>query len=174
MSKICTITGKKALKGNNVSHSNIKTKRRFYPNLQEKKFYIPETDEWVVLKVSAKGIKHINKNGKIECKYKFLRGMSMNQYFKNLNKIEFVITNACTGRCKHCSEGEHTSCGERIEPQIAAEATRKIAEKYDIRTVMTFGGEPLLYPESVCAVMKVAKELNIPIISEEELINMLN
>ena len=86
----------------------------------------------------------------------------MNQYLKNLNKIEFVITNACTGRCKHCSEGEHTSCGERIEPQIAAEATRKIAEKYDIRTVMTFGGEPLLYPESVYAVMKVAKELNIP------------
>ena len=63
MSRICTITGKQALKGNHVSHSNIKTKRRFYPNLQEKKFYIPETDEWVVLKVSAKGIKHINKNG---------------------------------------------------------------------------------------------------------------
>ena len=49
--------------GNNVSHSNIKTKRRFYPNLQVKKFYIPETDEWVILKVSAKGIKYINKNG---------------------------------------------------------------------------------------------------------------
>ena len=63
MSKICTTTGKTALKGNYVSHSNIKTKRRFYPNLQEKKFYIPETNEWVVLKVSAKGIKHINKNG---------------------------------------------------------------------------------------------------------------
>jgi len=63
MSRICTITGKQALKGNHVSHSNIKNKRRFYPNLQEKEFYIPETDEWVVLKVSAKGIKHINKNG---------------------------------------------------------------------------------------------------------------
>ncbi|NLJ82950.1 MAG: 50S ribosomal protein L28 [Bacteroidales bacterium] len=63
MSKICTITGKKVIVGNRVSHSNIKTKRRYYPNLQEKKFYIPETDEWVILKVSAKGIKHINKNG---------------------------------------------------------------------------------------------------------------
>ncbi|HOF15993.1 MAG TPA: 50S ribosomal protein L28 [Bacteroidales bacterium] len=63
MSKICVITGKKVMVGNNVSHSNIKTKRKFYPNLQEKKFYIPETDEWVILKVSAKGIKHINKNG---------------------------------------------------------------------------------------------------------------
>ncbi len=63
MSRICMITGKKVMVGNNVSHSNIKTKRRFYPNLQEKKFYIPETDEWVILKVSAKGIKYINKNG---------------------------------------------------------------------------------------------------------------
>lgn len=63
MSRICTITGKKVMVGNNVSHSNIKTKRRFYPNLQEKKFFIPETDEWIIMKVSAKGIKHINKNG---------------------------------------------------------------------------------------------------------------
>ena len=65
----------------------------------------------------------------------------MNQYLKNLNKIEFVVTYACTGRCKHCSEGEHTSCGERIDPQIAADAVRKIAAEYDIKTVMTFGGE---------------------------------
>ena len=86
----------------------------------------------------------------------------MNQYLKNLNKIEFVVTNACTGRCKHCSEGEHTSCGERIDPQIAADAVRKIAEEYDIETVMTFGGEPLLYTDAVYAIMKTAKELNIP------------
>lgn len=63
MSKICMITGKKPMRGNNVSHSNIKTKRGFSPNLQEKKFYIPETDEWVILKVSAKGIKYINRHG---------------------------------------------------------------------------------------------------------------
>ncbi len=49
--------------GNNVSHSNIKTKRRFYPNLQTKKFYIPEEDKWVTLKVSAAGIRTINKKG---------------------------------------------------------------------------------------------------------------
>jgi len=67
MSRICTITGKQALKGNHVSHSNIKNKRRFYPNLQEKKFYVPELDEWVVLKLSAKGIKHINKKGVLNC-----------------------------------------------------------------------------------------------------------
>ena len=85
-----------------------------------------------------------------------------NQYLKNLNKIEFVVTYACTGRCKHCSEGEHTSCGERIDPQIAADAVRKIAAEYDIKTVMTFGGEPLLYTDAVCAIMTAAKDLNIP------------
>ena len=86
----------------------------------------------------------------------------MNQYLKNLNKIEFVVTYACTGRCKHCSEGDHTACGERIDPQIAADAVRKIAAEYDIKTVMTFGGEPLLYTDAVYAIMTAAKELNIP------------
>ena len=86
----------------------------------------------------------------------------MNPYLKNLNKIEFVVTYACTGRCKHCSEGDHTSCGERIDPQIAADAVRKIGLEYDIKTVMTFGGEPLLYTEAVYAIMTAAKELNIP------------
>ena len=86
----------------------------------------------------------------------------MNPYLKNLNKIEFVVTYACTGRCKHCSEGDHASCGECIDPQIAADAVRKIAAEYDIQTVMTFGGEPLLYPDTVYAIMTAAKELNIP------------
>ena len=86
----------------------------------------------------------------------------MNQYFKNLNKIEFVVTYACTGRCKHCSEGDHTSCGERIDPQIAADAVQKIAAEYDIKTVMTFGGEPLLYADAVERIMTAAEELNIP------------
>ena len=86
----------------------------------------------------------------------------MNQYLKNLNKIEFVVTYACTGRCKHCSEGEHSSCGERIDPGIAADAVRKLASEYDIKTVMTFGGEPLLYTGAVYAIMIAAKELNIP------------
>ena len=86
----------------------------------------------------------------------------MNQYLKNPSKIEFVVTYACTGQCKHCSEGDHTACGERIDPQIAADAVRKIATEYDIKTVMTFGGEPLLYTDAVYAIMKTAKELNIP------------
>ena len=86
----------------------------------------------------------------------------MNTYLKNLNKIEFVVTYACTGRCKHSSEGEHSTCGKRIDPKIAADAVRKIAAEYDIKTVMTFGGEPLLYTDAVYAIMMVAKELNIP------------
>ena len=86
----------------------------------------------------------------------------MNQYLKNLNKIEFVVTDVCTGRCKHCSEGEHSSCGEYIDSQIAADAVRKIAAEYDIKTVMTFGGEPLLHTDAVYAIMTVAKVLDIP------------
>ena len=63
MSKICAITGKKPLVGNNVSHSNKKTKRKFYPNLQTKKFFVPETGEYITLKVSAKALRTINKKG---------------------------------------------------------------------------------------------------------------
>lgn len=63
MSKICDITGKKPQVGNHVSHSNIKTKRRFNPNLQKKRFYIPEEDRWITLKVSTSALRTINKNG---------------------------------------------------------------------------------------------------------------
>ena len=84
-----------------------------------------------------------------------------NQYLKNLEKIEFVVTYACTGRCKHCSEGDHTACGVNIDPAVAADAVKKIAAEYDIKTVMTFGGEPLLYPDAVCAIMSAATELDI-------------
>ena len=67
MSRVCQITGKKSIVGNKVSHSNRKTKRRFNPNLQDKKFYIPEEDKWVTLKVSTEGIKNINKKGISVC-----------------------------------------------------------------------------------------------------------
>jgi large subunit ribosomal protein L28 len=63
MARVCQITGKRPQVGNNVSHANNKTKRRFLPNLQKKRFYIPEEDKWVTLKVSAKAIKTINKHG---------------------------------------------------------------------------------------------------------------
>jgi len=63
MSKVCQLTGKRPITGNHVSHSNRKTKRRFLPNLQKKRFYIPETGKWVTLKVSTQAIRTINKLG---------------------------------------------------------------------------------------------------------------
>jgi large subunit ribosomal protein L28 len=67
MSRVCEITGKAVIVGNKVSHSNIKTKRRFYPNLQTKKFFIPEEDRFITLRVSAQGIRTISKNGISAC-----------------------------------------------------------------------------------------------------------
>lgn len=63
MSRICQVTGKSVQRGNNVSHSNIKTKREFEPNLRTKKFWLEEESRWVTLKLTAAGIRTINKNG---------------------------------------------------------------------------------------------------------------
>ena len=86
----------------------------------------------------------------------------MNRFLKNLSRIEFVITYDCTGRCKHCSEGEHLSEGIHIDKDAASRIVYDIAEKYNIKSVMTFGGEPLLYPDSVCAIHSAAKISGIP------------
>lgn len=63
MARICDLTGKRVMVGNSVSFSNKKTKRRFYPNLQTKKFFVPELGEWITLKVSTSAIRTINKIG---------------------------------------------------------------------------------------------------------------
>ena len=63
MSRVCQVTGKSAMVGNNVSHSKRRTKRKFNVNLFKKKFYMPDEDRWVQLTVSAAGIRTINKNG---------------------------------------------------------------------------------------------------------------
>jgi large subunit ribosomal protein L28 len=63
MARVCDLTGKRTQVGNNVSHANNKTKRKFYPNLQKKRFYIPEEDAWITLKVSTTALRAINKNG---------------------------------------------------------------------------------------------------------------
>ncbi|MFN4122516.1 MAG: 50S ribosomal protein L28 [Flavobacteriales bacterium] len=63
MSKVCQLTGKKTMIGNSVSFSNKKTKRKFLPNLVKKRFYIPEEDAWITLKVSTSAIKTVNKIG---------------------------------------------------------------------------------------------------------------
>lgn len=63
MSKVCQVTGKKAVVGNNVSHSKRRTKRKFYPNLFVKRYYLPEEKRWISLKISAAGMRLINKKG---------------------------------------------------------------------------------------------------------------
>ena len=63
MAKVCAVTGKRPMSGNNVSHANNKTRRRFEPNLHVKRFWVPNEKRWVKLKVSAKAIKTIPKVG---------------------------------------------------------------------------------------------------------------
>ncbi|MDR3149512.1 MAG: radical SAM protein [Oscillospiraceae bacterium] len=85
----------------------------------------------------------------------------MNQYI-DISRIEFVITNACTGKCKHCSNGEQTERGSSINADVAADVVRRIAERFNVQSVMTFGGEPLLYPDTVCQIHSSARGCGIP------------
>lgn len=91
----------------------------------------------------------------------------MNEYVKNLNRIEFVVTTSCTGKCKHCSEGEYKSDSGHIETDAALRAIREVCKNYKIESLMTFGGGALLYPDVVCAIHRTAKEMGI---SKRELI----
>ncbi|MFN3235189.1 MAG: 50S ribosomal protein L28 [Gammaproteobacteria bacterium] len=63
MSRVCMITGKRPMAGNNVSHAKNRTRRRFLPNLRKKRFYVPSTDSYVTLTVSSKGLRIIDKLG---------------------------------------------------------------------------------------------------------------
>lgn len=88
----------------------------------------------------------------------------MNPYL-NINRIEFILTDHCTGRCRHCSVGEmvkHPRREHHVPVEAAETAIRDLAEHYDVQSVMTFGGEPLLYPEVVCAIHRAATECGIP------------
>ena len=85
----------------------------------------------------------------------------LNEYLKNLDRIEFIVTLACTGRCKHCQNGDPDERSAHIDAAAAEKAIRSVSEHYTIRSLMTFGGEPLLYPETVCRIHRTAKELGI-------------
>jgi len=67
MARICQLTGKHVITGNNVSHSNRKTKRKFQPNLMTKKFFLAEENSWITLKLSAAGLRNISKKGLYAC-----------------------------------------------------------------------------------------------------------
>ena len=86
----------------------------------------------------------------------------MNPYLKNLNRIEFLITLACTSRCKHCSEGEHASSGEYIDGSAAVRAIDRVCSEFQIDSIMTFGGEPLLHLDEVCLIHSAAQRWRIP------------
>lgn len=82
-------------------------------------------------------------------------------YLRNIDRIEFTVTMACTGRCRHCSEGDHVNCTGHIDSDVAVDAVRKICRHFRIRSLMTFGGEPLLYPEVIYAIHEAAREMGI-------------
>ena len=73
MAKVCQVTGKRPMSGNRVSHANNKTKRRFLPNLHDQRFWVPAEKRWITLRVSAKAMKTIDKNG-IESVLREMRG----------------------------------------------------------------------------------------------------
>ena len=86
----------------------------------------------------------------------------LNRYI-NLNRIEFLITNACTSRCKHCSAGGTLNTGKSsIDKEKAVLTVSELSKHYPIESVMTFGGEPLLYADTVCAIHGTAKACGIP------------
>ena len=85
----------------------------------------------------------------------------MNPYI-NPDRIEFPVTFRCTGKCKHCSESEKLSDSAYIDGAAAADVVLRLCGEYDIKSVMTFGGEPLLYAESVCMIHNAAEKKNVP------------
>ncbi len=84
--------------------------------------------------------------------------------YMNLNRLEFIVTYQCSGKCIHCSVGEqlnYSKGGKSVLPEKATKAIEALADIFDITSVMTFGGEPLLYPEVVCAIHQKALECGI-------------
>ena len=80
----------------------------------------------------------------------------------NVNRMEFVITYDCTGRCKHCSEGDHVHTGVHLDGEAAANSLYNLMKSYSLTSVMTFGGEPLMYPDCVYEIHSAASKLGIP------------
>lgn len=86
---------------------------------------------------------------------------SVNEYTKNIKRIEFSVTYACNSRCRHCLV-IHRNTEMQIEKERAARLVTEMAKQYDIKSVMTFGGEPLLYPDTVEAIHRAAAQAGIP------------
>ena len=82
--------------------------------------------------------------------------------FKNLQKIEFVLTYACSSNCKHCSQGEHKREGVCLDSSYANAAIKSLAKNYNLQTALVFGGEPLLFYDTACKIIECARECKIP------------
>ena len=85
----------------------------------------------------------------------------MSRYI-DLNRIEFVVTDACNGRCKHCSNGERLDKNGSVDADAAVSAIKQLTERFAIKSVMTFGGEPLLFSDTVCKIHSAARDCGIP------------
>ena len=87
----------------------------------------------------------------------------MNPYM-NLNRLEFILTDHCTGRCRHCSAGALVANPRpgHVPMEESVQAVRDLADMYPMQSVMTFGGEPLLYPEVTAEIHRAAAECGIP------------
>ena len=86
----------------------------------------------------------------------------MNEYV-NLNRLEYAVTNLCSSKCIHCFIADEKPRGpQHIDAKLAVQILRDVGQQYPLESVMTFGGEPLLYPEVVCAIHREATRLNIP------------
>lgn len=86
----------------------------------------------------------------------------MNPFLKNLNRVEFVITYSCTGNCKHCSESELRKNGGKLNADTAVRALAQINSVFPLQSIMTFGGEPLIYLDTVISIHNAARKMNIP------------
>jgi len=85
-----------------------------------------------------------------------------NKYLKNLNRLEFIVTWACSGKCIHCSQGDHSCAGVCISADKAKSALLAVVQEYRIDSVMVFGGEPLLHPDVTCGILDTAAKCGIP------------
>lgn len=86
----------------------------------------------------------------------------MNEYVKNLSRLEFVVTVACTGKCRHCSQGDHSGHSGHIDQDTAERAVRDVCERFNIQSMMAFGGEPLLCPEVTCRIIRAGAACGVP------------
>lgn len=86
---------------------------------------------------------------------------AMERYFRDLHRIEFAVTMACPGRCRHCQNGDGMDRSKHIDPSAAVRAVGSVCGRYRITSLMTFGGEPLLYPDTVCAIHRAGRDLGI-------------